>query len=490
MTEAGKRVPPSYAGRCIHFIGVGGCGMSGIAEFVLTEGGRVSGSDLNASAATDRLARLGATVCVGHDAANLPAETDLVVYSAAIKEGNPERVEAGRRGLPAVKYAEFLGRLMTLRDGIAVAGTHGKSTTTAMLAWILSEAGLDPSFVIGADVPQLGGCGSRVGAGRHLVVEACEYDRSFLNLSPRAATILNIEMDHLDYYSDLADIRSAFADLAARVHPDGLLVINGTDLGRREVVAKAASAVETFGVGGEWDWHAEHLETDRGRFAFDVYRRGALYGSMRLAIPGRHHVFNALAATALAAWAGATPEAIRDALARFTGVMRRMEVLGNAAGVTVVDDYAHHPTEILVTLKAAKERFAPKRLWVVFQPHQHSRTRFLLKDFAWALTVADKTIVPDIYFVRDSEQERQAVRSQDLVDEIQQLGADALYLAQFDSIRRYLVESLGPGDVLMTMGAGSVWRLAEPLLDDLAAAARAASPAERAAAESHTEDTP
>jgi len=489
MTALRTHSSRPYAGRSIHFIGVGGCGMSGVAEFVLTEGGAVSGSDVKASAATDRLAGLGADVHIGHKAGHVPRGTDLVVHTAAVKDRNPEMREVRRRGLPLLKYAEFLGRLMDLRDGIAVAGTHGKSTTTAMVAYVLAEAGLDPSFVIGADVPQLGG-GSRVGTGDHLVVEACEYDRSFLHLSPRAATVLNIEEDHLDYYRDLAEIRSAFADLAARGHEDGLLVINGTDLGRRQVVAKARSAVETFGVGGRWDWHAENLEADRGRFAFDVYRRGTFYGSMRLAVPGRHQVFNALAAVALSAWAGAGADAIADALARFEGAGRRMEVLGAAAGVTVVDDYAHHPTEIQATLKAAADRFVPRRLWVVFQPHQHSRTRFLLKDFARALTVADKTIVPDIYFVRDSEQERQAVRSQDLVDEIQQLGADALYLADFDSIRRYLAESLGPGDVLMTMGAGDVWHLARPLLDDLAGRSRPSAGGARASADARTGETP
>jgi len=478
-----------YAGRRIHFIGVGGCGMSGIAEFALTEGAAVSGSDVKPGAATDRLARLGADVHIGHEAGNIPLGADLAVHTAAVKDENPEMVEARRRGLPLLKYAEFLGRLMALRSGIAVAGTHGKSTTTAMVACVLAEAGLDPSFVIGADVPQLGG-GSRVGAGRHLVVEACEYDRSFLHLSPHAATVLNIEEDHLDYYRDLADIRAAFADLAARVHSDGLLVVNGMDLGRRQVVAGARCRVETFGVGGRWDWHAENLEADRGRFAFDVYRRGRFYGSMRLALAGRHQVLNALAAVALASWAGADAGAIAEALARFEGAGRRMEVLGSAAGVTVVDDYAHHPTEIQATLKAAAERFAPSRLWVVFQPHQHSRTRFLLKDFARALAVADKTIVPDIYFVRDSEQERQAVRSQDLVDELQGLGADALYLADFDSIRRYLVESLGPGDVLMTMGAGDVWCLARPLLDDLAGRSGPAAGGARASTDARTGETP
>jgi UDP-N-acetylmuramate--alanine ligase len=454
----------------IHFIGVGGCGMCGLAEFVLAEGGQVSGSDMRASAATERLVAQHATVAIGQRAENIPAGTDIVVYSAAVKPDNPEFVEAGRRGIPMLKYAQFLGRLMALREGIAVTGTHGKSTTTSLVAYALCEAGLDPSYVIGADVPQLGGS-AHVGRGPHLVVEACEFDRSFLNYVPKAGVVLNIEEDHLDYYRDLAEIRRAFADFASHVASDGLLLVNAADLGRREVEAAAVCSVESFGIGGEADWHAEHLEADRGRFAFDVYRRGTLVAPVRLALAGRHHVLNAVAAMALATWAGAPADAVARALGSFQGATRRTEVLGEAGGVTVVDDYAHHPTEIQATLKAVKERFSPKRLWVVFQPHQHSRTRFLLKDFARALTVADKIIVPDIYFVRDSEKERQAVRSQDLVGEIHTLGADALYVKDFDSIRRYLVESLGPGDVLMTMGAGDVWSLAGPLLKDLAAQA-------------------
>ena len=461
-----ERPSKPFVGRKIHFIGAGGCGMCGLAEFVLMEGGKVSGSDMKPGAAVDRLVRLGAKVHIGHRAGNIPARTDLVVFSAAVKPDNPEMVAARRRGIEVLKYAQFLGRLMNLRQGMAVSGTHGKSTTTAMVGFVLKEAGLDPSFVIGADVPQLGG-GSRVGRGPHFVVEACEFDRSFLNFSPHAAAILNVEEDHLDYYHDLAEIREAFAEFASRVASDGLLVINGRDLARRKIARRAPCTVETFGIGGKYDWHAENLQADQGRFAFEVYRRGTFYAEVRLALAGMHHVLNALAAMALCTWAGAPAEVVAEALGRFQGASRRMEVLGQAGGVTVVDDYAHHPTEIQATLRAARERFSPKRLWVVFQPHQHSRTRFFLKDFARALTVADKIIVPDIYFVRDSKKERQAVRSQDLVGEIHSLGAEALYIETFDSIRRYLAESLGPGDVLMTMGAGDVWRLAAPILTDL-----------------------
>jgi UDP-N-acetylmuramate--alanine ligase len=482
MADPKSSLPPKpYAGRKIHFVGIGGCGMCGLAEFVLMEGGDVSGSDRKESAATERLQRLGARVYVGHDRAHVPAGAERVVSSAAVPPDNPELSEARSRGIPVEKYARFLGRLMELRRGIAVAGTHGKSTTTAMTGFVLREAGLDPSFVIGADVPQLGGA-SHVGTGPHLVVEACEYDRSFLALAPQAACILNVEEDHLDYYRDLAEIREAFADFASCVSPEGRLVVSGTDLAFPRLAESARAAVETFGLGGRWNWRAENLEADRGRFAFDVYRGGDLYGSVRLRIPGQHHVLNALASIALCHWAGAPAASVVEALGAFEGARRRTEVLGEAAGVTVVDDYAHHPTEILATLRAVRQRFEPKRLWVVFQPHQHSRTRFLLKDFARALVLADKVIVPDIYFVRDSENERQAVRSQDLVGEIQGLGADAFYMESFDSIRRYLVESLAAGDVLMVMGAGDVWRLGPPLLADLAQGAtpRRREPIERA----------
>ncbi|HUX00020.1 MAG TPA: UDP-N-acetylmuramate--L-alanine ligase [Phycisphaerae bacterium] len=470
-TNATTPVKP-YAGRRIHFVGIGGCGMCGLAEFVLAEGGTVSGSDRTESETVQRLRRLGATVFIGHAGEHLPEGVERVVASAAVPADNPELAEALRRGVPVDKYARFLGRLMDLRQGIAVSGTHGKSTTTAMTAFVLRRAGLDPSFVIGADVPQLGG-GSSVGAGPHLVVEACEYDRSFLALAPRAATILNIEEDHLDYYKDLAEIRGAFADFAARVPAGGLLVLGGTDLAAPQMARSTSAAVETFGLGGQWDWRAENLEADRGRFAFDAYHGKDLYGTVRLSVPGQHQVLNALAAMALSRWAGAPREAVLEALGAFEGARRRTEVLGRAAGVTVVDDYAHHPTEIVATLKAVRQCFEPKRLWVVFQPHQYSRTRFLLKDFARALALADKTIVPDIYFVRDSENERQAVRSQDLVGEIQSLGADALYIESFDLIRRYLVESLAAGDVLLVMGAGDVWRLGRPLLEDLGQGPRA-----------------
>jgi UDP-N-acetylmuramate--alanine ligase len=467
--QASQPLPTQpFAGRKIHFIGAGGCGMSGLAEFVLNEGADVSGSDMKTGAACDRLKDLGAKIYIGHQAENMPLGADTVVASAAIKPDNCELIEARRRNLPVRKYAQFLGDLMQLRSGIAIAGAHGKSTATAMVSYALRCAGLDPSFVIGAEVPQLGG-GSHVGEGDHLVIEACEYDRSFLNYKPHAAAILNIEEDHLDYYKGgLPEIRTAFADFAANIVPGGRLVANGADIGVREIAERSHVPVETFGIGGDYDWRAENLEESQGRYTFDVHEKGeGLFISVRMALAGRHNVLNALATMALCHWAKADLNVVADALGNFHGASRRMEVLGQAGGVVVVDDYAHHPTEICATLKAARARFSPKRLWVVFQPHQHSRTRFFLNLFGLALAVADKVVVPDIYFVRDSEIERKAVQAQDLVGELQRLGTDALYINDFDSIRRYLVESLGPGDVLITMGAGDVWKLAAPLLAEL-----------------------
>ena len=316
--------------------------MSGLAEFVLTEGGRVSGSDIKAGAATERLAQRGVTIHIGHGKGNVPAGADLVVHSAAVKADNPELLEARRRGTATLKYAEFLGQLMTLRLGIAVSGTHGKSTTTALAAYVLSEAGLDPSFVIGADVPQLKG-GAHVGNGPHLVVEACEYDRSFLNFAPHAAAVLNVEEDHLDYFRDLADVRDAFADFASRTVTEGLLVVNGADPGMDEVAARARCRVETFGIGGGWDWHAENLHADAGRYAFDVYRRDAPFASVNLALAGEHHVLNALAATALSAWAGAPAEAIGGDVFQITGLDQ------NRAAVFIADVSGHGVRAALVS---------------------------------------------------------------------------------------------------------------------------------------------
>ncbi len=453
-------------GRRVHLIGVGGCGMRGAAEMLLRRGAIVSGSDRAASDATTILAGHGARIFTTQSAEHLPDPCDLVVHSAAIKETNPELAEARRRGYPVMKYSQLLGLLMARQTGLAIAGTHGKSTTTAMTAYVLRRAGFNPSFVIGAEVEQLGG-GSGYGEGEHFVVEACEYDRSFTNLRPRMAAVLNIEEDHLDYYADLSAIEEAFHDFIALLPADGLLVANGEDRNVQRVLARSIAPVETFGFEGNVDWRANILDSRQGCYRFEVWRGNRALTEVALSIPGRHNAANALAAMALCFRAGVEPETIAKALGEFSGAGRRLTCRGHVAGVTVVDDYAHHPTEIQVTLRAARDFYDPRKMYVVFQPHQHSRTRCLLNDFARSFGSADVVIVPDIYFVRDSESERDLVDSIDLVERIHAQGGEARYEKSFERIVMQLCREVRAGDLVITMGAGDVWKMADQLLDCL-----------------------
>ncbi len=458
----------SYAGRRIHLIGVGGSGMRGLAGVLLRSGARVGGSDRLDSPALRELAAFGATLHVGHDAAHLPADCDLVVCSAAIAADHPELAEARRRGLIIRKYAEMLGEVMRLRTGVAVAGTHGKSTTTAMVAWVLRRARLDPTFVIGAEVEQLGGsCG--VGDGPYFVVEACEYDRSFLNYAPHIAAILNIEEDHLDCYPDLPAIIAAFGHFAAQVSADGLLLVQDGDRAVAAAARSACARVESFGFDPEAVWAAADLSAQDGCYRFTLLHRGRPVTELELSsLPGRHQVCNALVAAAVAHHAGVSTADLAAALATFRGALRRLTYRGGGRGIDVYDDYAHHPTEIQVTLRALREHQPGRRLWVIFQPHQHSRTRFLLKDFAGSFGAADHLIVPDIYFVRDSAAERAAVCAADLVEHVRARGGDALYLPDFGAIIVHVLEKARPGDLVITMGAGDIGKVADELVQRLA----------------------
>ncbi len=453
-----------YAARRIHLIGVGGSGMSGLAGVLLRCGAIVSGSDLGVSAVFNRLEELGADIRLGHAPINVPTDCDLVVFSAAIKDDNPELREARGRGVSCLKYAEMLGQVMAQRTGMAIAGTHGKSTTTAMTAYLLRQAKADPTFVVGAEVKQLGGsCG--VGDGPHFVVEACEYDRSFLNLAPQFAAILNIEEDHLDCFADLDEIVQAFKAFTMLVPPDGTLVVNGEDRAVAKAVGEARGRVETFGFSEGMDWRADNVEQERGHYSFDIMHEGSFFVRAGLnRLPGRHQISNALVAAALAHHAGVGPESIAESLSQFSGADRRLTERGEVGGALLLDDYGHHPTEIQVTLRAVRERYPNRRLWVIFQPHQHSRTRFFLNDFARSFGLADRLLVPDIFFVRDSEAERNAVCGSDLVDRVRASGGDALYLASQDEIVDHVVDNLEEGDVVMTMGAGDVWKIGDALV--------------------------
>jgi len=462
-SPVGRALDSKYLGRRVHMIGVAGSGMRALARMLVDRGAVVSGSDSAASATLEDLSSRGVAVSVGQRAENLPGQLDLVVHSAAIGEDNPELRAARQRGVEVVKYSQMLGRLMSDRCGVAVAGTHGKSTTAAMVAHALTAAGKDPSFVIGANVQQLGGP-SGAGGGLQFVAEACEFDRSFLNLAPTHACILNIEEDHLDCYEDLGAIVESFRAFAAKIPPHGVLAANADDRNVAAAVRDAVCRVEGFSVQSDSTWRADNLTADRGRFRFDVLLNGRRFCKIALQIPGLHHVYNALAATALLCAAGLDPESVARGLGGFEGVYRRLTVKAQLAGVTVVDDYAHHPTEIQVTLRALRDYFQPRRTWCVFQPHQHSRTRFLLKDFARSFGLADRVIVPDIYFVRDSEREKEYISAEDLVAQIRLNGGDALYLRTFGSIVEHLEAALAPGDLVVTMGAGNIWEVADEIV--------------------------
>jgi UDP-N-acetylmuramate--alanine ligase len=452
-----------FAGKRVHMIGVGGSGMRALAKMLLVRGATVSGSDMAASDAVDRLAESGATIHIGQSPENLPADCDMVVHSAAVHPDNPELVAAGQAGIETLKYSQMLGQVMAGHVGIAVAGTHGKSTTTAMVAYGLCQAGVDPSFVVGAAVPQLGGP-SGVGCGEHFVAEACEFDRSFLSLRPRHATVLNLEEDHLDCYRDLEAIIEAFRAFVSQIAPEGTLVVNGEDRHAMASAGAARCAVETFGLSDPCRWRAVDLKMDRGRCRMQVELAGEPFCRIASRLPGVHNAYNALAATALLHLSGIEADTIGQCLSNFTGAQRRSTLKAQVAGVTVVDDYAHHPTEIQATLRALWDFYQPKRLICVFQPHQHSRTRFLLKDFARSFGVADEVILPDIYFVRDSDREKDYISSEDLVSQIRLNGGVATYCRTLGEIVRQLANGCREGDLVVTMGAGNIWEVADELV--------------------------
>jgi len=459
---------PEVAGRKFHFIGAGGVGMSGLARLLMENQAIVSGSDQAASAVTSRLSRLGADIHVGHSEGNLPPDTDTVVISAAVRESNPELQLARHKGCRIVKYAQLLGEMVNQFDGIAISGTHGKSTTSGWLTYCLKQVGVDVNFVVGAEIPQLDGS-SGGGASDFFVVEACEYDRSFQNYQPQIATILNIERDHLDCYRDEQDIIEAFYQFALGTKPDGLIVANGGDPNTAEIIRRLGTGhtVLTFGLDGQYDFSAGNIREKDGFYQFDVFREGQCLGSARIALPGRHNVLNAMAVIATAASIGVEPERILDVLNGFGGMDRRLMLKGQFNGVTVLDDYAHHPTEIRASLKAIRERYRPQRLWCVFQAHQYSRTKSLLDEFAGSFAQADTTILPEIYFVRDSEASRREVNAEILAERIRERGTDAQYIGRFDAVCDYLEQHVRSGDLVVTMGAGDVWKVADEYIQRL-----------------------
>ena len=446
----------------IHFIGIGGISMSGLAEILLNEGFTVSGSDFKQSALTDHLTSKGAKVFYGQKASNISGQIDLVVYTAAIHEDNEEFMEVKRQGIPMLTRAELLGQLMTnYRLPIAVSGTHGKTTTTSMLSHIFLSADADPTISVGGILKAIGG-NIRVGNSEIFITEACEYTNSFLSFFPKISIILNIDADHLDFFKDIDDIRNSFHEFGKLLPKDGTLIING-EIEQIEAVTKDLTCnIITFGKKEGCTYRAENIIYDNlGNASFDVIKEGMPVRRITLSVGGEHNVYNALSAIAVADLLDVSEEALKEGLLSFHGTDRRFQYKGEFNGVTVIDDYAHHPTEIAATLKTAAH-YPHREIWCIFQPHTYTRTKALFDEFAEALTNVDHLILADIYAARETD--TLGVSSEQLADKIKALGCDAIYLPDFETIENYVRSHCQSGDLLITMGAGDVVNIGESLL--------------------------
>ena len=444
----------------VHFIAIGGIGMSGIAEVLLNRGYEVSGSDIRKSDITERLNSLGAVVHYGHSEKNL-GEADVVVVSTAVKKDNPEVLEALRRNIPVIPRAEMLAELMRMKYGVAVAGTHGKTTTTSMIATIMGMGNLDPTMVIGGKLDYIGS-NARLGEGQFLVAEADESDGSFLLLSPTIAVVTNIEEEHMDYYRDLAQIKDAFVTFINKIPFYGLAVLCLDHENVQAIIPEVKRRFITYGVSPQADFTASGTTFQGGRSTFTVSYRGETWGEVELPIPGAHNVLNALAAIAVGMEVGLDFDTITQALSQFSGPHRRFQIKGEASGVTVVDDYGHHPTEIVATLAAARN-FWGGRIVAVFQPHRYTRTRDLFDAFLTAFFAADVLVMTDIYAA--SEDPIPGVDAKGLFEEIGKRGMrERYFVPKKEEIAPELMRIVQPGDMVITLGAGDIYRSGEELL--------------------------
>ena len=448
----------------LHFAGIGGIGMSGIAEVLLNLGYEISGSDLKLSPTTERLVTLGAKVYQGHNAAHVAGAKALVV-SSAVDSSNPEVIEARRLQIPVIPRGELLAELMRLKYGIAVAGSHGKTTTTSMVATILSHAGKDPTVVVGGKVAAMGGSNARVGKSDFLVVESDESDGSFLKLSPILAIVTNIDREHLDHYKDLAAIQAAFVEFVNKVPFYGAAIVCLDSENIQSILPQIRRRTITYGRSAQADYQPSMQRPTEYHSTFTLRCGDEDLGEFHLNIPGDHNVLNATAAIALCMELGVPVETIREGLRKFTGVGRRFEVRGEVNGVRVVDDYGHHPTEVLATLAAAKS-VCPGRLTVLFQPHRYTRTMHLMDDFARAFHSADRVVLLDIYAA--SEKPIDGVSSEVLMERMRQFGhRNVEYAGSADAGVAALTRGAQRGDLLLTLGAGSVSQLAERIVEAL-----------------------
>lgn len=446
----------------VHFIGIGGISMSGLAEILLDRGFPVSGSDQRESALTRHLVSLGAEVAYPQSAGNIVPGIDLVVYTAAIHPDNPEFRAAAAARIPMLSRADFLGEMMkNYPVSINVAGTHGKTTTTSMIAEILMEAKKDPTVTVGGMLSDIGG-NIRVGQSGIFVAEACEYTNSFLSFFPTMEIVLNVEADHLDFFKDIDDIRCSFRKFTEKLPKDGILVINRDIPHYEYFIEELPCRVITFGREKEADYTANFIRYDRfARPSYSLFYRGEELGSITLGVSGEHNIYNSLSAVAAARELGIPMEVIQAGLLRFTGTDRRFQKKGEWQGVTIIDDYAHHPQEIAATIDTAK-KYPHRKLWVCFQPHTYSRTHALMDDFAGALATADEIVLADIYAAR--EKNTIGVSSDDLRRHMLEQNTNVYYIPKFSEIEDFLREHLKEGDLLITMGAGDIYEVGDALL--------------------------
>ncbi|WP_428245042.1 UDP-N-acetylmuramate--L-alanine ligase [Eubacterium sp. Marseille-QA0814] len=447
----------------LHFTGIGGISMSALAEIMISRGFTVTGSDSHESKITDHLESLGAKIFYNQVAGNISSNIDVLIYTAAIKQDNPELVKAKELGIPLLTRAEFLGQIMlNYPMAIGVSGTHGKTTTTSMLSQIMLEGNTDPTILVGGIMPAIHG-NTRVGHSDKLITEACEYTNSFLSFKPNMAIILNVAADHLDFFKDLDDIRHSFRKFAELVPDDGFLVIN-SDIDNLEYFTDGLKC-KVITVGSDpakSDYSAANIEFDQfAKGSYDLVVNGEKSFHVALNVTGEHNIYNSIAAIAAAHAMGISDENIKAGLTQYGGTDRRFQYKGKVGDVTIIDDYAHHPDEITATIKTAKH-YPHKKMWVVFQPHTYSRTKSLLPEFGKALKEADAVVLADIYAAR--EKDTLGVSSLDVKKEIEKYGTEVHYYPSFSEIENFLLESCSPGDLLITMGAGDVVKIGEHLL--------------------------
>lgn len=446
----------------IHFIGIGGISMSALAEILLKNKYTVSGSDMKSSPIIEKLKNKGALIYIGHSEKNVE-HADLIVYTAAISQDNPELIRAKELNIPLMDRAEFLGAIMKGHDyNIAVSGTHGKTTTTSMVSHILMDAAVDPTILVGGELDLIDG-NVRTGSSQYFITEACEYKESFLKFYPYIGIILNIDADHLDYYKDINHIQRAFEKFAALIPEDGYLIGNAEDSRTVEIMKNTKSNVISYGI-ENGDLRAASIEFDaKGCASFDVLRNGVNLFNVKLNVPGKHNVLNSLSAIAASLALNIEKEHIINGLSSFKGTHKRFELKGEKKGVTVIDDYAHHPTEIKATLSTAKN-YPHSRIVCVFQPHTYSRTITLMDQFTEAFYDSDLLILADIYAAR--EKDLGEVNSVMLGDNIRRKGVNCINLHSFQAIFEYLQENLKPGDLLLTVGAGDIVKVGEMFLEN------------------------